>query len=176
MMIFHRLGLVNKNQRGFTLIEMIIALVIISLIGGATTTAIFQMLNISNVSTNHMTAVKQVQNAVNWISRDAQMSQIVVPNGDSGFPLNLTWVEWDNTVHQVTYTVEDSKLQRNYYVNGGEPSEALVARFIDPDLAMTNCQYVGGVLTFKITATVDSGSQVASDTRVCEVIPRPGLE
>jgi len=175
-MIFHRLGLISKNQRGFTLIELMISTAIIGLISVATTTAIFQMLNVSSGSTNHMTAVKQVQNAVNWISRDAQMAQIVVPNGDSGFPLNLTWVKWANTVHQVTYTLEDSKLQRNYYVNGGEPSEALVARFIDPDSEMTNCQYVGGVLTFKITATVGSGSQVASDIRVCEVIPRPALE
>jgi len=104
------------------------------------------------------------------------MAQDVQPGEDSGFPLNLTWVEWDDTVHQVIYTLEDGELERNHSVNDGEPTETVVARHIDPDSAMTNCQYVGGVLTFKITATVDSGSQVASDTRVCEVIPRPGLE
>ena len=170
--MFHRLKLINKNQRGFTLIELVVAITITALIVGGVTMAIFQVFDVNGRSTTRMTAVKQVENAVYWISRDAKMAQDVQPDEDSGFPLNLTWVEWDNTVHQITYTLENGELERNHYIDDGEPTETVVARHINPDPEMTNCQFVGGVLTFELTAAL-GGFRPASETRVCEVIPRP---
>jgi len=177
-MMFYRSGLIsviNKNQKGFALIEMTVAIAITGLLTVGTTTAVFQVSTHITRGTNHMTAVKQVENALHWISRDAQMAQIVEPNGDSGFPLNLSWILWDNTMHQVTYTLEDGKLKRNHAVNGGEPIGTVIAQYIDSNLEVTNCQFVGGKLIFKVTAIAGEGSQVASETRVCEVSPRPDL-
>lgn len=175
-MIFHRLGLINKNRLGFTLIEVIVAVAISGIITAGITGAIFQVFSQNTRSTAHMTAVKQVENAVHWISRDAQMAQSVVTGDDPETDLLiLTWTEWDNTVNQVTYTIVDGELKRNHLsVNPEEPSETVemvVARYINPDPEMTNCKFLGGVLTFEVTA----GSEIASETRVCEVIPRPSL-
>lgn len=145
-MIFHRLGLLNKNQRGFTLVEMIIVLAIVGIVIGATTMTIFQVTNGSASTSNHMTAIRQVQNAGYWVSRDAQMAQIVepAPNPDpDGFPLTLTWTDRDGYDHQVVYSLVDmsgglKKLQRQHTcVALGLDETGIMAEFIDPD--ETNC-------------------------------------
>jgi len=167
-MIFHRLGLINKDQKGFTLIEVLVTLAITGLIAVGATTAIFQVFGHNTRNTAHMTAVCQVENAVRWINNDAQMAQTVEPSGDSGFPLNLTWIEWNNTSHQVTYTLEDGKLKRSHSVDGGEPSESVAARYIDPDSAKTNCGLTtsGTFSLYDITDafTITGGAAVDSGT------------
>ena len=171
-MIFHRLGLMNKNQMGFTLIEMIIVLAIAGIVIGATTMVIFQVINGSSHTSNHMTAVRQVQSAGYWVSRDTQMAKTVEPALDpdpDGFPLTLTWTDRYGDDHQVVYTLlADNKLQRSH--SNGTTETGIMAEFIDPDPTKTSCVWDVGVLTFTVTATV----QEQSETRVYEVVPRPG--
>ena len=173
-MMLDRLGLVHKNQRGFTLIEVLIAIAVTALIIGGITMAIFQTFTVSARNTSHMTAVRQVQNAGYWISQDAQMAQEVAPAADpdpDGFPLTLTWTEWvDETVNVVTYSIVGSELQRTH----SEDGEMIVARFID--LAETKCELTAaGVLTVTITATVSDFTGETTETRVYEVDPRPNI-
>ena len=172
-MIFHRLGLINKNQRGFTLIELMIAIAITGIITGGITMTIFQVFSGNARSSNHMTVVRQVQNAGYWISHDTQMAQNVVPDpGDTGFPLTLTWSDWDSgDVHQVIYTLlVNNKLQREHYTNLNLDATTIVAEYIDS----ISCDFTGGVLTLTVTATLGTGSQEATETRVYEILPRPG--
>jgi prepilin-type N-terminal cleavage/methylation domain-containing protein len=170
-MIFHRLRLINKNQLGFTLLELMLAMAISGIISGGITMSIFQVLNGSARTNNHLIAVNQVQNAGYWVSLDAQMAQIVVPDEyeDTGFPLTLTRTDWDtNEVYQVTYTLDPAlkNLQRIY--SHGITETSIIAQFIDPE--QTSCVWDGEVLTFTIMVTV--GGQ--SETRVYEIKPRPG--
>ncbi len=44
--MFHRLGLTKTSQRGFSLIEVLIAVAVTSLIGGTAAMGIFQVFNI----------------------------------------------------------------------------------------------------------------------------------
>ena len=143
-MILRRMRLINKNQRGFTLIELLIAIAITGLVSGGITMTLFQVFNINALSTNHMIAVRQVQNAGYWISRDAQMAQSMVTTGVSGFPLTLTWSEWDGTVNQATYTIIGGELERSHSINGGDPTKTLVAQYIDIDPNNTNYGLSGG--------------------------------
>jgi prepilin-type N-terminal cleavage/methylation domain-containing protein len=174
-MIFHKSVLMNANQRGFTLIEMIVVVAITGLIAAGASIAIVQVLNQSTRNTDYAAASRNTLNAINWISRDAQMAQIVEPNGASGFPLVLKWVEWDNSNHQVVYMLENDKIQRSYSVDGGEPSKILIAEFINPETQMTNCVSDNNVLTLKVTASVGEGSQQSNVTKVHEISSRPGL-
>ncbi len=180
-MIFRRLGLIHKNQRGFTLIELIIAIAITGLITSGVTMTIFQVISGNARSSNHMIAVRQVQEAGYWLSRDAQMAQSISTGDDppgTGFPLTLIWTEYgvDGDEHQVVYTLlADNKLKREHYTNRfADPdpdATAIVAQFVDS--SGTSCQLTGDVLVLTVTATVGTGSQQASETRTYEVTPRP---
>ncbi len=168
----YRLGVTSKSQRGFTLNEMLVALAILGVIAPAIGMSIFQVLSINALTGNHMIAVKQVENAIYRISRDAQMAQTVQTGGGSGFTLNLTWVEWDNTSNNVTYTIQNGELRRAYSINGGQPTSTVVAQHINTDSGVTNCQFVSGVLTFKITVSI-GGFRPVSESRAGIVFPKP---
>jgi prepilin-type N-terminal cleavage/methylation domain-containing protein len=150
---------------GFTLIELVLAIAIAGIITGGITMTIFQVINGNIRTSNHMTAVRQVQNAGYWVSLDAQMAKEVGLGATSGFPLTLNWIDWDGMVHRVTYTLDGTELWRDYNGQLGP-----VAQFINPDPAKTSCDWDGSVLTFTVTATV----QEQTETRIYEVIPRPG--
>jgi prepilin-type N-terminal cleavage/methylation domain-containing protein len=168
--------LFHKNQLGFTLTELILAIAIAGIITGGITMTIFQVFSGSARTSNHMTAVRQVQNAGYWVSLDTQMAKIVDAPGATGFPLTLTWTDWANDDHQVVYSLlADNKLQRSHSINDGTAETAIIAEYINP--AMTSCDFtdtndddIDDTLILNVTATV--GEQ--TETRVYEVIPRPG--
>lgn len=152
--MFCRFVSIIKSQRGFTLNEMLVSIGILGLIAPAIGMAIFQVFSTNALSTAHMTAVKQAENAIYRISRDAQMAQTVQRGGGSGFPLNLTWVEWNSTSNNVTYTIQNGELWRAYSINGSQPTSTMVAQYINTNSGATNCQFANGVLTFKVTVSV----------------------
>ena len=174
-MIFRKLGWIIKGQRGFTLIEVIATLAITGLICLGANTTIIQVLTQSAKNSDYTTASRHTMNAVYWVSRDAHMSQTMEPNGATGFPLTLSWTEWDNSQHQVTYSIEDDKLRRSYSIDGGGPSQTLVAQYINTVSENTTCEFANGMLTLRVTATVGEGSHALSVTKVREITPRPGL-
>ena len=158
----------KKDQRGLTLVELLIVIAITGIITGGITMSIFQVFNINTRTANRMAAVSQVENAGSWVSPDIQMAREI--DTESEF-LKLTWIEIEgaaNYTHEVIYTLEDSELWRSHSVNDGEPTLTRVAEYIDP--VQTSCIWAGGVLTFEVTATV--GEQ--SETREYKVKPRPG--
>jgi len=115
--------------------------------------------------------VKQVENAIYRINRDAQMAQTVQTSNGSGFPVNLTWMQWDSTSNNVTYSIQNGSLWRACSINGSQPTNTTVAQNINTDSAKTNLDFVSGVLTFKVTASI-GGFRPASETRVGKVIPK----
>ena len=179
-MILHRLGLVNKNQRGFGIVELMLVLGISGIVAGAATATIFQIFDGSARSSNHMTAIKQVQNAGQWVSCDTQMAQDVYTENLTNPEdiLELTWADWaDNSEHEVVYSLQSmpagglKRLQRSY-ADGTDEGTIFVARNIDP--TTTSCNLTEGELIFTVTAVVGSGSQEARETRVYKIVPRPG--
>ena len=174
----------KPNEKGFTIIELTIAIAIIGLIASGATMGISQVIKGTERSNKHLTAVRQVHNAGYWISHDAQMAQSVEldETEDTGFPLTLTWSNWNSEdTHQIVYTLEDmpgselKQLQRNHSINGGANEATFVAQYIDPDPIKTKCEFADDALVFTVTATVSLGSQVKSETRLYKVAPRPSL-
>lgn len=165
-----RLTEFHKEPAGFTLIEVLVATAITGLLGVGVSMATYQALNISAASSNHIAALKQVENAAHWLKRDAQMAQYITPSGAAGFPVELSWVEWNNDTHEVTYTLSSGNLMRSHSFNGGPETTTLIAQNITEDT--TNCQYSEGVFGFEITVQLN-GVRPVSQTCQAQVIPRP---
>jgi len=187
-MIFSRLGLINKKQRGMLLVEVILVFAITGIISSGITMTFYQTLTGTVRANNRITAISQAQNAGYWVSNYAQLAQNVVVDDDpTGFPLILSWTGWDNQGHEVTYSLEDmaagglKQLKQSCVVDAGEPTETIVAKCIDPDPAETNVDYidtngddVDDTVIFKVRVTIGSGQQEQFVTRVYKVVPRPG--
>jgi prepilin-type N-terminal cleavage/methylation domain-containing protein len=169
-----KLKLMHKEQRGFTLIEMLVVVTLIGLISTGITASIIQVLDINTRASNHMVALRQVQQAGKEVSKDtlqARPDKILDTTLGGGALLALNWTDWESQEHLVVYTVtEDGKLQRTYTIDGEAQATAppVIAEYIDPDITKTFCDWDGDVLTFQVTATV--GGQ--SETRVYEIEPR----
>jgi len=162
-----------KDQRGLTLIELIIVVAITGLITAGITMTIMQVFSMNTRASNHMTAVSQVQHAGKLVSQDILEAKTV--DTESEF-LKLTWTEVGeatNSTHTIIYAVEDSELWRSESVTGGNSTlTTRVAEFIVYEETSCDWDAVNKVLTFTVTATV--GEQ--SETRVYEVKPRPGSQ
>jgi len=175
-MIIKKLGHINKKQRGFTLLELIIAMAITGAITGGLATSIFQTLDYSARDNMRMVAVKQVENAIHYINRDVQVAQVIEPAADAdGFPLVLTWVEWDedNTEHVVTYSIVGNKLQRSHS-QAGVPTELTLAQHIDTGSDDTYCAFNEDlwIFTFRISVTLSGYPEDISEMREVRITPR----
>jgi prepilin-type N-terminal cleavage/methylation domain-containing protein len=107
MRFLFRANVQVKKRNGFTLIETLIALAITGVVAAAVVTTMYQVQNVSNLHYANIIAVSQVENAVHYMNRDIQSAQVVAPHGAFGFPLNLTWVDWNtNVTNTVTYSLQ----------------------------------------------------------------------
>lgn len=177
-----RLRSKRETQKGFTLIEVIVALAITGLISTGAAMATIQVNNQGIRNSDYTTASQNAQNAIQWISRDAQMAQVITLTPTSGFPLTLLWTAWDNTTNNVTYTITDGELRRNYHVSGGAARENLIAQYINwaQDVASnTTAERVVSdnvvIAKIKVTAITGTGARTVKVTKEREITPRPTL-
>ena len=183
--MLRKLGIINRRQKGFTLIEMIVAIAISSAIGGGVLFSIYQTSSYQAIDRARMNCVKQLENTIHYIVQDAQMAQkVTLAEDDDNFPLTLSWTEWDvNSLeyeHVVTYTLigsGTSELERQHlaYDASGDPTTNevnIVARYIESDAAKTNCSYAGNVLSLELTATITGFPKEITETREVEIIQR----
>ncbi len=94
-----------NGERGFTLPELMVSMVLCSFIMLGGGELFRQLLTASAHNTDTMTAVIQVQTAAHWFGQDAIQSQQVErgANETGGFPIKLTWSDWSNETTQVMY-------------------------------------------------------------------------
>jgi len=175
-----RKGLLHRDQRGFTLVEMLVVVALVGLIAFGLTTTISQIFNVSSRTSNRMIAVRQVQQAGKEVSKDILQSQNVTCSCSPVFGLNLTWADWLGANHEVIYWItEDGTLERwHRETDGGVVTETtrVIAQYIDPDLTSCSpCGIVPGnvVVVFTVTAEVGGGPQGSTETRTYEIDPRP---
>jgi len=117
-----------KNQKGFTAIELLLALAITGVVSTGIAGSIFQVFEMNALTSNRVIAITEVENAGYWITRDAKMAQSIIADE----PLTLAWVGYESGV-KVTYTHTGSELWREVttYDSSGQVVETatrLVAR------------------------------------------------
>jgi len=164
-MTIHRLRRIHKNQRGITLPELLIVVVIIGLISGGIALLISRTITGSARDSDHMIVVRQVQQVGKDLSTDVLQAQWTKSDHDSGFPLRLWW-KWEGQPHEIIYELRGTDLVRIH-----NDAEKVVARHIveiTAEPAPHDEPHPGGILTFTVTASF--GEQ--QETRVYEVEPR----
>lgn len=191
-MMLWRLKQWNKQEGGFTLIELIIGVVLVSVISIAVAMTLVLMFKVTAGSSHRVTAIRQVQNAGMWITQDVQSAQTITIGG-SHF-LEVLWADWDGTKYKVDYVYDPlvtSDLTRKYYVKNIADtdyvltSQTVVAHYIDssmdtsisPPKAKTRVEQSGDIYTLTVTATItgfSANGMPVSETRTYEILPRPG--
>lgn len=173
------------GEKGFTFIELIVSLAIIFMVSAAATATTFQVLKGTGRNNDHLTAVRQVQTAGYWISRDAQMAQSVLA-ANLTLPdfLVFRWTEWDDPenpiYHSATYSFEGladgiGKLKRTHWSDAGANEHTLIAEYIyydpgDPD-DTSKASYQSPLLTVQLTAHFAE----TRETREYRIKHRPNL-
>ncbi|MFQ6122708.1 MAG: type II secretion system protein J [Dehalococcoidales bacterium] len=175
----------KQAEKGFTIIELAVAITIIAFVGSAAAVATFQVFKGTERNNDYMITVRQVQNAGYWISRDTQMAQSVTTDNLT-LPdlLVLRWTEWDDAgdpiYHSVTYFFEDlsdgiGKLKRSHWSSIGANEQTLLAEYIyydpsDPDNT-SKASYQSPVLTVQLTSLFEE----TRETREYRINHRPNF-
>ena len=168
------------NEKGYSLIGIIVALAIMSIITTGILMAINQIYDVNSDRTSHIIAIREVQNAGHWFTRDGQKAVTIEPTQDpDGFPLTISWDDPDDNQHEVVYTLLDNELQRQHYTNRGVNPDpdvtTLVAQYID--LSNTSCNVTGNSeLVANITAAVNIDRETYTETRTYRIFPRQSLQ
>jgi type II secretory pathway pseudopilin PulG len=175
-MILRIIRLFHKNRAGFTLIDMLAAIMITGIIAIGASVSTAQVMNQTSRNNDFTTATSNAMNALHWMSRDALVAQTV--NGTTGFPLTETlsmrWTGWDNSVYTANYTITGGQLRR-IYSDGTSVTSTVIAEHINPAAGMTGCVSSNGTITITITSSVGAGAKVIDVTRVREISSRPNL-
>lgn len=182
--------LFRHNEKGLTLIELLVAIPIIGLLGAAMGAVLIQLLHSNNIS-SRMVAVRQVQAAGDRVSQDAiQAQQVTFGDNmtDSGWSLELYWTgQWtDNTGTynsrdvSVTYTLVPAK--GKYQLERHEVAEIIVGNTTENrditstvgeylDVSQMSCEWVdGGTSSFSFTVVAVVGTK--TEERTYTITPR----
>jgi prepilin-type N-terminal cleavage/methylation domain-containing protein len=161
-----------NDQSGFVLVEMLMAIAITALIIVGIVDITERTFVINAADNSQMSAIKQVENAIHRIERDAQMASAnlilsinpTLPN----FPLNLQWTSFDGVTHFVTYTLDNGVLNRTENASGNINETFICDNIIAAD---SNYTFNGKILEVNLKATV-SDFRSATESRTLYVMPR----
>jgi type II secretory pathway pseudopilin PulG len=147
-----------KGERGFTLVDLVMATAITGLIVSFLGTSIYQMLTVTEYGNDKLTATHELQNAAYWFQIDGQKAK----SATSGNNLALTLT--DNST--VTYDLLDTNLARTA---GG--SQMILAQNISEATFTINDR----VITMSLTSSPEGRDNI-SETGVYKVYLRPSAE
>jgi len=152
--------LIRRTEKGFTLIELVVGLAIMSVIIVAMGMTITTLVTNSQGTTERSIVLRQVQNAGYSISHDVQMAENVTLDGTGGFPLTLDIpVDTDqNNDYSVDYLFDGNKLKRQVYdFSHTLIKETVVAEYIDVDATTFTAL---GSNTYELTIRASNGEAV----------------
>ncbi len=171
-----------RTCRGLTLVELLVALAVGSLIIVGASKVLTQLFILVPKAESSMLAMRQVQFAGHWIDRDATMAQVITPTPNlftisTATPLIISYVNWDATKTTVTYSVDtNKKLQRNVVVTNEKTGSVISSSQIQvaDSIASIKAQYTEPTgmdrKALKVTIVATVGS--ASENRTFQTSPR----
>ncbi len=147
--------MINSDERGFTLVELIIAAAITGLIASFLGTSIYQMLTVTEYGNGRLTALHELQNAAHWFRLDGQRA--VSASTGSGMVLTIP------ESSPVTYSLVGTELYRS--VGGAQMT--LARNITGASFSITN-----RVLTMSLTSSPE-GREGVTENGTYQVYLRP---
>jgi len=177
----------KAGEKGFTLIELLVTIGIAAFVVSAASMTVITMMRLSPQTNNWAIALRQVQNAGYWISRDVQMSQQKSIIKGTGTPIFLTLILPQDPANKKTieYRFEDMggdlrRLMRKDLTTG---QSIMIAEYIyynplvDPDkstsVTTTPQKENGWVLTLRIAAVISGDEKVIRRYEATQRVPAP---
>ncbi|MCX6003497.1 MAG: type II secretion system protein [Chloroflexi bacterium] len=109
----HKLRAVSKDQRGFTLLELVVGILMAAIIGSAALATLFQVIAWNSKTNTSLAATTEIESAVGWISRDVQEAQ-KVSGTDADYFLRLESVDWESGAsNNIYYKIVGDELRRS---------------------------------------------------------------
>ncbi len=142
-----------RSSRGFALLEVAVALSILSMGIGLIGTSVFQVLSIQRNWQEDRVATKDLRHSGSWFAGDALNAETVVIGGTPDAPVvTISWVDSsdpDNLVfHSSVYSLDGDTLTRN--------EDGIVTTLAD-DVASAVFSLSGRVLTLDLTVNSGNG-------------------
>ena len=157
----------RRCQKGLTLVELLVTLIIGSLLIVGISTIYIQIIRITKDSSNHMTALRQVQVAGHWVSMDTQGARDFDFSVDP-WELTIYWDDINGIEYNAIYRIsEQGILTREYYTSGSLAGTAQIAENLVPADTIYDLSLAHGV-EFRVTAQVSN----ITETRAYRVLPR----
>ena len=145
-----------KKQKGYTMIEMMVAIAIFGIITGIGGLALQQIVTVPERGDSQVEALHELQNVIHWVSLDVGSAEAAVGGGS----LSLTMP--DDAV--AVYSCSGTTLYRNYDDGGAQT----IARNI------TNLKFTvtGRTITIEITSAPESRWSI-SESGTWQIAMRP---
>jgi len=148
----------TANERGFTMVELVMAMAATGLIISFLGTSIYQIFTVTEYGNDRLIAMHELQNASHWFSLDGQGAK----SAAAGSELVLT--QTDNST--ITYSLTGMELRRT--AGGGQMT--LAKNITSADFSMGN-----RVITMSLTSSPE-GRDSVSEQGTYRVYLRPAEE
>jgi len=130
------------NQKGFTLVEVLIVVAILGMLTPVIAGSIIQIIRGTDRNNAKIIALADIDHAASWLNQDLLMAQTILKNGEpmafgnpadlvAGDNLTIGWTDYyggNATAHQsLYYIIDETRLMRKY---GYDNQTANIASYI----------------------------------------------
>jgi len=144
------------DQRGMTLVELLVASAIAAMLVGVLGSAIFQFMQATEQGNDQFRAMQDIRNAGHWIAWDGKGAQTtnLIEGTDPVESVTLSWTD-GGRAHTSTYSLSGTDLRRDH--NG---TVTTVARHI----SSVGFSISQGVITTTLISSPEGRRGVSKDT------------
>jgi len=147
------------KQRGFTLVEILLAVAIGGIIMAGAATAVYHTIVGTDRTSSQVTVLADVNQAALAVKKDLQMAHTTDLSGTPQNSAQLNWTDYTgfesgNQTHSISYVLSDANLLRTY-----DGTESIVGRNITSVSFAQNDRVIDVVIT-----SSTSGSSPKSET------------
>ena len=152
----NKLALIVNEDRGASLVEMLVAMAISVLVFGVITTALVQFMLVTRWGNSQLQITNDIQVASLWLGKDALEASSFTPGAGSVYGI----LNWPDSTHQFRYSYNslENTLVREHLDGGAVQSTRSVARnIVNQNDVVFNTS--GKLLTVSITSTISNESK-----------------